>query len=180
MIENGLVEVYTGDGKGKTTAAFGLALRAAGRGNRVLIYQFLKPPSLELGERLGVEKSGLPIHLEALDTQWDVFRSLRYAPDVATAKSAVKDALAGLTELAAQRAYDVLILDEIVYCLSQGLAQFEDVKRLIEQRDPGVELVLTGEGATPELIALADLVTEMKNIKHPFEKGVPARQGIDY
>jgi cob(I)alamin adenosyltransferase len=180
MLEKGLVEVYTGDGKGKTTAAFGLALRAAGRGNKVLIYQFLKPPSLELGERLGVEQSGLPIRLEALEACWDVFRSLRYAPDVATAKSAVKDALARLTELAAQRAYDVLILDEIVFCLSQGLAQFEDVKRLIEQKDPGVELILTGEGATPELIALADLVTEMKNIKHPFEKGVPARPGIDY
>jgi cob(I)alamin adenosyltransferase len=180
MLEKGLVEVYTGDGKGKTTAAFGLALRAAGRGNKVLIYQFLKPSALELGERLGVEKSGLPIRLEALGAQWDVYRSLRYAPDVATAKSATKDALARLTELAAQRAYDVLILDEIVFCLSQGLAEFEDVKRLIEQKNAGVELILTGEGATPELIALADLVTEMKNIKHPFEKGVPARPGIDY
>ena len=74
MLDKGLVQVYTGDGKGKTTAAFGLALRAAGRGNNVLIYQFLKPPSLELGERLGAEQSGLPIRVEALEARWDVLR----------------------------------------------------------------------------------------------------------
>jgi cob(I)alamin adenosyltransferase len=180
MLEKGLVQVYTGDGKGKTTAAFGLALRAAGRGNKVLIYQFLKPPALELGERLAVERSGLAIRVEALEACWDVSRSLRNEKDVAGAKAAVKDALAKLTELAAQRVYDVLVLDEIVFCLSQGLAQLEDLKRLIEQRDPTVELVLTGRGATPELTALADLVTEMKKIKHPFDKGVRARPGIDY
>ncbi|MBN1508020.1 MAG: cob(I)yrinic acid a,c-diamide adenosyltransferase [Sedimentisphaerales bacterium] len=180
MLEKGLVQVYTGDGKGKTTAAFGLALRAAGRGNRVLIYQFLKPPALELGERLAVEQAGLAIRVEALEARWDVSRSLRNERDVAKARAAVKDALARLTDLAATRAYDVLVLDEIVFCLSQGLAQFEDVERLLEQRAPGVEVVLTGRGATPELIALADLVTEMKEIKHPFDQGVPARPGIDY
>lgn len=83
MLEKGLVQIYTGDGKGKTTAAFGLAVRAAGRGNRVLIYQFLKPPSLELGERMGVERSGLPIRLEALETKWDLSRSLGSQADVA-------------------------------------------------------------------------------------------------
>jgi cob(I)alamin adenosyltransferase len=180
MLENGLVQVYTGDGKGKTTAAFGLALRAAGRGNKVLIFQFLKPPSLELGERLAVERAGLPIHLESLEARWHLFRSLRSEQDIAAAGAAVKDAMARLTELAAKKAYDVLVLDEIVFCLSQGLAQFEDVKRLIERKDPHVELILTGRGATPELIALADLVTEMTKIKHPFDKGVPARPGIDY
>jgi cob(I)alamin adenosyltransferase len=180
MLDKGLVQVYTGDGKGKTTAAFGLALRAAGRGNNVLIYQFLKPPSLELGERLGAEQSGLPIRVEALEARWDVLRSLRNEQDVAAAKAATRDALARLTDLAAQKAYDVFILDEIVFCLSQNLAEFEDVKRLIEQKDPAVELILTGRGATPELIALADLVTEMKKIKHPFDKGVPAKPGIDY
>jgi cob(I)alamin adenosyltransferase len=180
MLEKGLVQVYTGDGKGKTTAAFGLALRAAGRGNTVLIYQFLKPPSLELGERLAVERSGLPIRVEALEACWDVSRSLRNERDVAEAKAAVKDALARLTELATQKVYDVLVLDEIVFCLSQGLAQFEDIRRLVEQKDPAVELVLTGRGATAELIALADVVTEMKKVKHPFDQGVWARPGIDY
>jgi cob(I)alamin adenosyltransferase len=180
MIEKGLVQIYTGDGKGKTTAAFGLAVRAAGRGNRVLIYQFLKPPSLELGERMGIERSGLPIRLESLEAQWHLFRSMRSPQDLAAAGAAVTDALARLTEQAAQTAYDVMILDEVVFCLSMGLARFEDIKRLIEQKDPAVELILTGRGATPELIAMADLVTEMKCIKHPFDRGVGARLGIDY
>ena len=175
-----MVQVYTGDGKGKTTAAFGLALRAAGRGSKVLIFQFLKPPSLELGERLAIERSGLPIRLESLEAQWHLFRSLHSEQDIAAAGAAVEDALVRLTELAAKKAYDVLVLDEIIFCLSLGLARFEDVKRLIEHKDAGVELVLTGRGATQELIVLADLVTEMKSVKHPFEKGVPAREGIEY
>jgi cob(I)alamin adenosyltransferase len=180
MLEKGLVQVYAGDGKGKTTAAFGLALRAAGQGNKVLIYQFLKPPSLELGERLAIERSGLPIRVESLEAQWHLFRSLRSEQDIAAAGAAVRDAMVKLTELAAKKAYDVLILDEIVFCLALGLGRFEDVKRLIEQKDAGVELVLTGRGATPELIEMADLVTEMKKIKHPFDKGVGARRGIEY
>jgi len=180
MLEKGLVQVYTGDGKGKTTAAFGLALRAGGRGNAVLIYQFLKPPSLELGERMAVERCGLPIRLESLEAQWHLFGSLHSERDMAGARAAVADALARLTELAAKRAYDVIVLDEIVFCLSQGLARFADIQRLIEQKDAGVELILTGRGATPELIALADLVTEMKKVKHPFDKGVGAREGIEY
>ncbi len=177
MLEKGLVQIYTGDGKGKTTAAFGLAVRAAGRGNRVLIYQFLKPPSLELGERMGVERSGLPIRLEALEAKWDLFRSLGSQADVARAKAAIRDALAELTEAAAAQTYDVMILDEIVFCVSTGLARLEDVRTLIEQRNPHVELVLTGRGATAELIALADLVTEMKNIKHPYDAGKACDRG---
>jgi len=180
MFEKGLVQVYTGDGKGKTTAAFGLAVRAAGRGNRVLIYQFLKPPSLELGERLGVERSGLPIRWEALEPRWDMFDSLRNERDLSQTRTAVATALAELTETAAEGRYDVIILDEIVYCVSIGVAALDAVKKLIDRRDPHVELVLTGRGATPELIAMADLVTEMKNVKHPYERGVGARPGIDY
>ncbi len=152
MLEKGLVQVYTGDGKGKTTAAFGLALRAAGCGNKVLVFQFLKPPTLELGERQALARSGLPIRVQSLEAQWHLFRSVRSEQDRAAAGAAIREALAKLTELAAQRAYDVLILDEIVFCLALGLGQFDDVKRLIEQKDAGVELILTGRGATPELI----------------------------
>jgi cob(I)alamin adenosyltransferase len=180
MVEKGLVQVYTGDGKGKTTAAFGLALRAAGRGNRVLIFQFLKPPTLELGERLAVERCGLPIRLESLEAQWHLFRSLRNEQDREAARAAVGNALGRLTELAAKRAYDILVLDEVVFCLSLDLARPADLRRLLEQRDPGVEVILTGRGATPELIELADLVTEMKKVKHPFDQGVHARPGIEY
>jgi cob(I)alamin adenosyltransferase len=180
MLEKGLVQVYTGDGKGKTTAAFGLALRAAGQGNKVLIYQFLKPPSLELGERFALALGAVRIRVEAMEEPWDLARSLGDRQAVARIKAAIRNALARLTETAQKRFYDVLILDEIVFCLAEGLAAFEDVRRLVERRDPAVEIVLTGRGATPELIELADLVTEMKKVKHPFDKGTPARRGIEY
>jgi len=180
MLEKGLVQIYTGDGKGKTTAAFGLALRAAGQGHRVLIYQFLKPPSLDIGERFALRLGAVRIRVEALDMPWDISESAQDVQAVARTKSVISDALQRLAETAEKRFYDVLILDEIVYCLSQGLAKLQDVKNIIDKRDPAVEIVLTGRGAAQELIAMADLVTEMKNIKHPFEKGVPARQGIEF
>jgi len=180
MLEKGLVQIYTGDGKGKTTAAFGLALRAAGQGNKVLIFQFLKPPSLDVGERFALQLGAVRIRVEALEEDWDMAQSLADEDKVACTKAAIGQALARLTETARKRFYDVLVLDEIVFCLSKGLARFEDIQSLVTQRDPGVELVLTGRGAPAELIELADLVTEMKNIKHPFDSGVPARRGIDY
>ncbi len=179
MLEKGLVQVYTGDGKGKTTAAFGLALRAAGQGNKVLMYQFLKPPSLDLGERLALQ-SAADIRIEAMEEDWDMAASFKDKEAVERTRIAIGEALAKLTEAAQKRSYDVLILDEIVYCLGHGLASLEDVKRLIEQRDPAVEIVLTGRDAPIELVELADLVTEMKKIKHPFDEGLSARRGIDY
>lgn len=180
MLEKGLVQIYTGDGKGKTTAAFGLALRAAGQGNKVLIYQFLKPATLDAGERFALQLGAVRIRVEALDEPWDMSKSLADEQAVAGMKTAISNALARLTETAQKRFYDVLILDEIVFCLSKGLAELEDIKRLIDTRDPAVEIVLTGRGATKELMAMADLVTEMRNIKHPFDKGIPARQGIEF
>lgn len=149
MLEKGLVQVYTGDRKGKTTAAFGLAPRAADRGNRVLVHQFLKPPSLELGERLGVERSGLPLHVEALDAPRDVFHPLQRKQDRPEVVTGVRAALARPTEIAARRSYDVLILDEIALCLATKMAAFEDIKRLVEQQAPRVEPALTGRGPCP-------------------------------
>jgi cob(I)alamin adenosyltransferase len=180
MLEKGLVQVYTGDGKGKTTAAFGLALRAAGQGNKVLVYQFLKPGSLATGERTAVQSLGDRIRVEALACEWNMAASPRDPQAIAQAQAAIRNALLKIAEDAHRRTFDVIVLDEIVYCLSQGLARLEDVKHLIDERDPAVEIVLTGRGATPELIELADLVTEMREIKHPFDKGVSARRGIEY
>jgi len=174
------VQVYTGDGKGKTTAAFGLALRAAGQNNKVLIYQFLKPPSLDIGERFALQLGAVRIRVEALDVAWDMAESPDDKEAFAEMKSAIRDALERLAQTAEKRLYDVLILDEIVFCLAKGLAELEDIKGIIDRRDPGVEIVMTGRGASKELLALADLVTEMKNVKHPFDKGIGARRGIDY
>jgi cob(I)alamin adenosyltransferase len=180
MLEKGLIQIYTGDGKGKTTAAFGLALRAAGQGNKVLIYQFLKPPSLDIGERFALELGAVRIRVEALDIEWDMAKSFEDEKLVAQTKAAIKKALERIAETGEKKFYDVLILDEIVFCLSKGLAELEDIRNLIERRDPAVEIVLTGRGASSELIKLADLVTEMKNIKHPFDNGVKARRGIEF
>jgi cob(I)alamin adenosyltransferase len=180
MLEKGLVQIYTGEGKGKTTAAFGLALRAAGQGNKVLVYQFLKPPSLDIGERFALQLGAVRIRVEALDVEWDMAKSFEDAEQVAKAQTAISEALERLAETGEKRFYDVLILDEIVFCLSKGLAKLEDVKNVIDRRDRRVEIVLTGRGATEELTTLADLVTEMEKIKHPFDKGTSARRGIEF
>jgi len=180
MLEKGLVQIYTGQGKGKTTAAFGLALRAAGQGNKVLIYQFLKPATLETGERLVANLQSAGISLETLDLPWDIRNSFGDDTAVAGMQVAIREALEMLARTAAEGLYDVMILDEMVLCLSRGLAEFEDVRNVIVLKAAGVEIVLTGRGATDELIELADLVTEMKNIKHPFDNGQPARRGIEY
>jgi len=180
MLEKGLVQIYTGDGKGKTTAAFGLALRAAGQGHKVLIYQFLKPTSLDIGERFALQLGAVRIRVEALDVAWDMSQPFDDEKKTAELRAAIGEALERIAQTAEKRFYDVLILDEIVFCLSRGLAKLEDVKSIIDKRDPAVEIVLTGRGASEELIALADLVTEMKNIKHPFDKGVAARRGIEF
>ena len=180
MLEKGLVQVYTGDGKGKTTAAFGLALRAAGQGNKVLIYQFLKPTSVDIGERFALQLGAVRIRVESLDIEWDIDKSFEDEKQVAQMSNAISEVLGKLAETAEKRFYDCLILDEIVFCLSKGLAKLEDIKNIIDRRDRKVEIVLTGRGATEELVALADLVTEMKKIKHPFDRGTGARRGIEF
>lgn len=180
MLKKGIVQIYTGDGKGKTTASFGLALRAAGQGNKVLVYQFLKPPGLDLGERRAIETAALAITVEALDVPWEMFESLKDPQAVARAAEAIRPACRRLAQIVHEKQYDVVILDEIVFCMSEGLAKFEDVKAIIDQKNPAVELVLTGRGATPQLIELADLVSEIKSIKHPYLSGLKARAGIEY
>jgi len=157
-----------------------LALRAAGQGNKVLIYQFLKPPSLDIGERFALELGAVRIRTEAIGVPWNMTESLKDEKTVARMQTAISEALERIAQTAEKRFYDVLILDEIVFCLSRGLARLEDIKSIIDRKDPAVELILTGSGATRELIEMADLVTEMKKIKHPFDKGLPARRGIEF
>lgn len=180
MLEKGLVQIYTGNGKGKTTAAFGLALRAAGHGAKVLIYQFLKPADLELGERGFMNAHCEGITIRWLDEPWDMFRSMHDTEQMDRVRTAIHKAIQELQTAAHERYYDVIVLDEIIFCLNQNLAAAEDVRQLIQNRDPQVELVLTGRGATQEMIDMADLVTEMRPIKHPYDKGITARKGIEY
>lgn len=173
-LEKGLVQVYTGNGKGKTSAAFGLALRAAGRGLKVYIIQFIKG-GFDYGELYVIDK--IPnITLKAFGRGKFVTAKPPDKEDVKLAKEALKLA----NGIVKSGEYDVIILDEVNVALSLGLIGLEEVLTLIETRPIHVELVLTGRSVPEEIVQIADLVTEMKEVKHPYSKGLPARNGIEY
>lgn len=180
MLDNGLVQIYTGTGKGKTTAAFGIALRAAGWGNKVIIYQFLKPESLKLGERKAVTKSKLPIKIVPLKIQWNMRKSLDNNKTIEKTKQKIALLFEKIKTQAKNKKYDIIILDEIVFCLTAKLITIDLIRDLIKSKAKQVELILTGRGASKDLIKSADLVTEMKLIKHPYNKNIKARKGIEY
>jgi cob(I)alamin adenosyltransferase len=166
--------VYTGEGKGKSTAAFGLALRAAGQGLQVHIVQFLKGRP-GTGERQALEQ--LPnITLVAFGRPGFVNCDNPDPEDVRLAQEAVRHCL----DTVSQQRYDVVILDEVNVALRCGLISLNQVVALLDAKPRHVELVLTGRDAHPRIIERAHLVTEMRSIKHPYEHGVASRQGIEY
>jgi cob(I)alamin adenosyltransferase len=173
-LERGLAQVYTGNGKGKTSAAFGLALRAVGRGMRVFMIQFIKG-GFDYGELYVVDK--LPnLTLKAFGRGKFVTEKPARKEDVELAS----EALALAEETVKGGRYDVVILDEINVALSLKLISLEKVLQLIKEKPKHVELVLTGRDAPEEIVEAADLVTEMREVKHPYKKGFPARKGIEY
>jgi cob(I)alamin adenosyltransferase len=169
----GYVQLYTGDGKGKTTAAFGLAMRAAGRGLRVLVLQFMKADPA-WGEIVSAKRLGIDVEQVGLD-HW-VIKGEATAADLAAAAVGLARARA----LVLGGAYDVVVLDELVTAVFFELVPLDDALRLLAERPPHVELVLTGRRAPDELVAAADLVTEMRPLKHYYDAGVDAREGIEY
>lgn len=171
--ELGLVQIYTGNGKGKTTAAFGLAMRAAGRGLGVLIVQFLKP-SDGYGEQVACNRMG---NITLVPMGLDHFVSKK--PSDADIEAAHK-ALRRSEELICSGRYDVAVLDESINAVRLGLITSQELIESLERRPDHVEIVLTGRGMTPDLEEYADLVTEMRLVKHPFDKGIGARKGIEY
>lgn len=173
-LERGLVQVYTGDGKGKTTAALGLALRAAGHGLRVEIVQFMKGWS-GYGELQGVE--WLPtVAIHPFGRSGWVHPERPEPEDYERAA----EALAYAREIMAGGQADIVVLDEINVALDYGLLTVEAVLALLDGKPPAVELIMTGRNAHPELVRRADLVTEMCKIKHPYDRGVEGRQGIEF
>ncbi len=171
--ELGLVQIYTGNGKGKTTAAFGLAMRAAGRGLEVLIVQFLKP-SDGYGEQVACNRMR---NITLVPMGLDHFVSKK--PSDADIEAAHK-ALRRSEELICSGRYDVAVLDESINAVRLGLITSQELIESLERRPDHVEIVLTGRGITPDLEEYADLVTEMRLVKHPFDKGIGARKGIEY
>lgn len=190
----GYVQVYTGNGKGKTTAAIGLAIRALGAGKRVLFLQFMKAKSYSehkilpnISPLLKLETLGKPFFVarkEDLNSadlaQWQdkcvIFEKGKPPREyVELMKKGIKMALDGVTK----GDYDLVILDEINVALFYELVALQDVLELIEKKKPEVELVLTGRNCPQEIIEKADLVTEMREVKHYYSKGVQARTGIE-
>ncbi len=168
----GLVQVYTGDGKGKTTAALGLALRAVGQKMKVIIIQFVKG-DCTCGEHLFVEKYH-PFDIVQLNTGDSFTQTL------AELRPITEQTLSFAEETLTRGEYDVVILDEIFAALSKKLITTSQVMDLINKKPERVELILTGRGAPREVIQRADLVTEMVAVKHPFTRGITARKGIEY
>jgi cob(I)alamin adenosyltransferase len=168
----GLIIVNTGDGKGKSTAAFGLALRAHGRGKKVKIYQFMKVPSARFGEHRMFEQIGISVEGLGDGFSWkskDLEHSAQLARDGwQKAKASI---LSG--------EYFMVTLDEIIYPLIYGWLPLDDVLETLKNRPKEVTVVLTGRRCPQEIIDLADTVTEMGMIKHAFQAGIPAQRGIE-
>jgi cob(I)alamin adenosyltransferase len=174
----GLMLLYTGDGKGKTTAALGLAIRAVGRGKRVLFIQFIKSPQRTYGEKITFEKLGIEIYQTGVGFTWTK------TPE--EHREALKDAWAFTKEKVFSNQYDVVVLDELNNALAiekfpiADVLPLEEVIELIQNRPNQMHLVVTGRSAKEELIACADLVTEMKAVKHYYNEGIPAVKGIEF
>lgn len=177
METKGLIMVHTGDGKGKTTAALGLALRAWGSGLKVLMLQFIKG-GWKYGELTAIEK------LAEIDNRIELrplgLGLMRKDEDNTQHIEAAREALKITEQEITSAQYDLIILDEINYAVKFGLITIEDVLHLLDVKPDKMHLLLTGRDARPELVERADLVTEMKLIKHPFQQGIKAQKGIEF
>ena len=178
----GLTIVYTGNGKGKTTAALGLALRALGHGWRVLVIQFFKGDwpvvfgEVEMGKRLAPQ-------LEVLQLGKGFVQHMGDDKPLTEHLAAAREAMRVARNRIASGAYEMVILDEIVYAIDYAgvqLVSLDEVLGLVDAKPPSVHLVLTGRNAPQALLDRADLVTEMREIKHPWQQKIPAQQGVDF
>lgn len=172
-LDRGCVQVYTGNGKGKTTASLGLALRAVGRGLKVCVFQFIKGGG-KYGEHLAAEK--LAPLLTIIQTGRPGWVNTK---DITEDRQAAQEAFVQAQELLTSGDFDLFICDEINGAVGFGLIEVEQVLELISCKPEKTELVLTGRNAHELVIEAADLVTEMREIKHYYKAGVPARTGIE-
>jgi cob(I)alamin adenosyltransferase len=172
----GLLMVNTGDGKGKTTASIGLIVRAAGRGLKCCMIQFMKSRTDRYGEHESLEKLGIEVHTMGAGFTWDTKdKDL----DIATSRETWELCVAKMRS----GEYELLVFDEIVYVLDYQFLYLSEVLaeiKAIREKQPHLHIVMSGRNAPQGLIAAADLVTEMKEIKHPFHAGIYAQQGIEF
>ena len=173
-MEKGLIQVYTGNGKGKTTAALGLALRAVGHGMKVLVIQFMKG-SINYGELKSSRKLSPDLTIRQKGRRTFVSKNHVDPLDLKLAREGFSLAKKAIES----KEYDVVILDEINQVIDYGLVPLSDLLQLIDSKPQTVELILTGRNAKPEVMEKADLVTEMVDRKHYYDRGVQARKGIE-
>jgi len=172
----GLLMVNTGDGKGKTTAALGVLVRAAGRGMNCCLIQFMKSKNDRYGEHESLETLGVEVHTMGDGFTWDTQDK---AQDIKTSE----ETWALCLEKMHSEEYDLLVFDELVYVLDYkflDVAKVLDEVKAVRAKQPHLHIIMTGRNAPPELVEAADLVTEMKEIKHPFHAGIYAQQGIEF
>ena len=175
-VRRGLIIVNTGPGKGKTTAAMGTALRAVGQGMRVLMLQFLKG-SWHYGELDSVKAFGDRFLMKQMGRGFVKVGTEKPDPeDVRLVEEAWAEAAAAINS----RDWDLVILDEINYAISYGMLDAAQVAEILKNKPPMVHVILTGRNAHPTIVELADTVTEMRQVKHAYEKGVEAQRGIEY
>lgn len=176
MTSNGLIHIYCGDGKGKTTASLGLSIRAAGRGQNVLIVRFLKTD--DTGELPSLAR--IPnIEVTPCDRSFG-FTFQMDEETMVEAKRYYRNRFQTASEKANSGGYDLLILDEIMSAYNYDMVEKEEVIQFLKNKPKELEVVLTGRDPARELLGLADYVSEIRKIKHPFEQGIPAREGIEY
>jgi cob(I)alamin adenosyltransferase len=179
-IKQGAFQIYTGEGKGKSTASLGLMLRALGSGMHVYYVRMLKP-RWKTGElKLCPENFHPNLTFRNVPHYWALCVSKTIPEDVATMKVKMKPEMEDLHEQVKSGKYDLIIADEINYCIFRGLLSVEKAIQIVVDRPKNVELVFTGRYAHEELVERADMVTEMKKIKHHFDKGIRARIGIEF
>lgn len=178
MGNKGLVHIYTGEGKGKTTASVGLAVRAAGQGLKVLFVQFFKEDSAPSGEKEFFRKFNSGIDLLRSNCRHPMFTG--GSTDLAFVKKSIIDTYGLVKKKTASEGFDLLVLDEIMSAINGGWIALDDIMDFLDNRPSGLEVVLTGRNAPVELVRRADYVTEMLKIKHPYDSGVGARKGIDF
>jgi cob(I)alamin adenosyltransferase len=173
-LDFGLVQVYTGNGKGKTTAALGQALRAVGRGLKVYMAQFIK--GQESGEHLAAQRLAPGLTISQLGSGEFIINREPTREELALAEAGWSE----ISQVVQGGSYDLVILDEISHAVKVGLIQIDQVLALISKRPNHVEIILTGRDMPAELIAAANLVTEMRCVRHPYDRGVKVRKGIEY
>lgn len=178
-LKHGAFQIYTGEGKGKSTASMGLMLRALGCGFHVYYLRMMKP-RWKTGELAICPTLHPNLTYRNVEQDWILSRSKHIPEHVAAMRDALAREMDALESIVVSAAHDLVIVDEINYCIHRELIPIERAVSLAKKRPPNVELVFTGRYAPEPLIALADVVTEMRKVKHHFDHGVPARRGIEF